>query len=226
MYHSVHCVQGVAASAPLIQSRFLQKVRRKQCKLLCVSVLYWKGTLSWTIPCSIITNVHVSVSGKCSEVWEWDWKSWLVPYTLYDKIFTWQNFRQWPMLCIGTKLSPNLISPTAYIALQEVVSGARMCTATDVHMYVCTYVYIIQRYHVPWSEVWKAWTHKRLNVAFWGYHIYQEMWDAAVDEELMLCQPGRKYLTKNFHHRHALAKLGKIFSWRKFQCIRYVSFAV
>ena len=32
--------------------------------------------------------------------------------TVYDKNFTGENFHQRLVLCIGTKISPNLISPT------------------------------------------------------------------------------------------------------------------
>ena len=58
-------------------------------------------------------------------------------------------------------------------------------------------------YHVPRSKL-KVISVKDMEIecCIRGYHVYQEIWDAAVDEEL-ICQPERS----NAHDRYAVAVL-------------------
>ena len=89
-----------------------------------------------------------------------------------------KNFANGLCFVLGQTFRQILISPTTYLALQEVVGGAHTCTATEVH----TYVYIIQRYHVPRSESVKGMDTQEIECCIHGYHVCQEIWDAAVDE--------------------------------------------
>ena len=84
------------------------------------------------------------------------------------------------------KVSLNLISPTARVAHKEVVDGALVPQS---------YAYV----HDLSPEVWKSNgdTIKKSSVAFVSYQVYQDIWEAAVDEELV-CRPKRS----NPHNRY------------------------
>ena len=78
---------------------------------------------------------------------------------------------------------------------------------------------------------------KEIECCIRGYHVYRDIWEAAVDEELV-CRPersnahdryavavmkiftGEKIRVKNFRPLHAWAKKAKILSGRKFPAIR------
>ena len=131
------------------------------------------------------------------------------------------------MLCIGTKISPNLISPTARVAHQEVVGGALEWTR---HARISGTVFARARSSARSISggVEKQWRHKKSSVAFVATTFTSTAWQPRV--KTCACKNfivtkfslGKIIRQKNFRPRRAWAKKAKFFSRRKFPAIRYI----
>ena len=66
--------------------------------------------------------------------------------------------------------------------------------------YLVPYSHARDPQHNRSPEVWKAMETQEIECCIRGYHVYQDIWEAAVDEELV-CRPERS----NAHDRYAVA---------------------